>query len=54
MTRWILGALRDVARLLGGVGASMGCDSFAGGASAGAVAAFGTAALGDEGVLAGG
>lgn len=54
MCRWILGALLDFARLLGGVGASMGCDSFAGGASAGAVAAFGTAALGHEGVLAGG
>lgn len=54
MTRWILGALLDVARLLAGVGAPMGRDSFAGGASAGAVAAFGTAALGDEGVLAGG
>lgn len=42
----------DVARLLGGAGASMGRDSFACRAAAGAVAAFGTAALGDEDVLA--
>lgn len=48
------GALLGFARSFGGAGVSVGCDSFAGGAPAGAVATFRAAALCDEHVLAAG